>query len=463
MIQKAIIEEKLNRYEMRVRIPVYNKAKTDPTATPTEQLYIARIQTLPGCSPSYKVDDVVLVTFENDLISKPIIIGLLYREGMEIRTTDIVADTLSVNVNATLTNDTILGDVTPEEIKKLSDKYTNNVAGVLIEYALSTSAYEFNGISPWSVTVPTMDAFGNYIWQRTTITYENGSITRTISCISDTTHVYYQVEEPINPLLGDIWYNLETGQVKRYVNAGENPVECIEEFISEGPPSQTFQVSNPITVSSDYPMDVTVTLNSVSIPKTYTVSNSYITIDTYAFTLLSGDFTNLQQQSIVSVTYYTAVDWMDVTNTSLREALSATALLKLQMYNQLAAVNSQVEANYGEFGDFRQLYDQHVNISDSAITISAKAPGQVTNEDLQLLLQATALAFLVNKNVVSYMSNTSLLIPKAKILNYLLFGQNDPSDTSGSNSVFTWVARANGNMALKYMPAGTNTNVPSNI
>ena len=77
MLQKAIIEKKIDKYSMKVRIPVYNKIKSDPTATPTEELYTAIIQTLPGCSPVYQEGDLVLVEFENDNISLPVIIALV--------------------------------------------------------------------------------------------------------------------------------------------------------------------------------------------------------------------------------------------------------------------------------------------------------------------------------------------------------------------------------------------------
>ena len=73
MLQKAIIEKKLDKYSMKVRIPVYNKVKSDPTATPTNEFYTATIQTLPGCSPNYQEGDVVIVDFENDDVSFPII------------------------------------------------------------------------------------------------------------------------------------------------------------------------------------------------------------------------------------------------------------------------------------------------------------------------------------------------------------------------------------------------------
>ena len=95
MIQKAIIEQKIDKYSMRVRIPVYNKIKSDPTATPIDELYVASIQTLPGCSPNYQEGDVVLVDFENDNIAYPVIIGLLYRQDMSEGSTDITADFVS--------------------------------------------------------------------------------------------------------------------------------------------------------------------------------------------------------------------------------------------------------------------------------------------------------------------------------------------------------------------------------
>lgn len=182
MLQKAIIEKKLDKYSMKVRIPVYNKVKSDPTATPTNELYTATIQTLPGCSPNYQEGDVVIVDFENDDLSFPIIIGLLYREGMPEGSTDITADSLVVNVNTNLSENTLIGEVTPDSLKKLNDKYSNNVKAISIEYSLSNYQDHYDSFSNWSEQAPQYWP-GKFMWQRTTVTYEDGTIMRSMTCI----------------------------------------------------------------------------------------------------------------------------------------------------------------------------------------------------------------------------------------------------------------------------------------
>lgn len=182
MLQKAIIEKKLDKYSMKVRIPVYNKVKSDPTATPTNELYTATIQTLPGCSPNYQEGDVVIVDFENDDLSFPIIIGLLYREHMPQGSTDITADSLVVNVNTNLSENTLIGEVTPESLKKLNDKYSNNVKAISIEYSLSNYQDHYDSFSNWSEQAPQYWP-GKFMWQRTTVTYEDGTTMRSMTCI----------------------------------------------------------------------------------------------------------------------------------------------------------------------------------------------------------------------------------------------------------------------------------------
>lgn len=182
MLQKAIIEKKLDKYSMKVRIPVYNKVKSDPTATPTNELCTATIQTLPGCSPNYQEGDVVIVDFENDNLSFPIIIGLLYREHMPPGSTDITADSLVVNVNTNLSENTLIGEVTPESLKKLNDKYSNNVKAISIQYSLSNYQDHYDSFSNWSEQAPQYWP-GKFMWQRTTVTYEDGTIMRSMTCI----------------------------------------------------------------------------------------------------------------------------------------------------------------------------------------------------------------------------------------------------------------------------------------
>lgn len=221
MLQKAIIEKKLDKYSMKVRIPVYNKVKSDPTATPTNELYTATIQTLPGCSPNYQEGDVVIVDFENDDLSFPIIIGLLYREHMPQGSTDITADSLVVNVNTSLSENTLIGEVTPESLKKLNDKYSNNVKAISIEYSLSNYQDHYDSFSNWSEQAPQYWP-GKFMWQRTTVTYENDTITRSMTCIQgakdesgsisiEETYVKYAVSNngttPPSTSEPNVWYN----------------------------------------------------------------------------------------------------------------------------------------------------------------------------------------------------------------------------------------------------------------
>lgn len=80
MLQKGIIETIENKYTAKVRIPKYDKIVSDATSTKTEDLATGIICTLPGMNITYSEGDVVLVDFENDELSKPVILGLLYRE-----------------------------------------------------------------------------------------------------------------------------------------------------------------------------------------------------------------------------------------------------------------------------------------------------------------------------------------------------------------------------------------------
>ena len=78
MIQKAIVEAVLNDYQVKVRIPKYDKMSYDGASY--EELSTAIICSTPGTLVNYSAGDVVLVSFENDEISKPVVLGLLYTD-----------------------------------------------------------------------------------------------------------------------------------------------------------------------------------------------------------------------------------------------------------------------------------------------------------------------------------------------------------------------------------------------
>lgn len=80
MLQKGIIETIEDQYTAKVRVPKYDKLESSATGTKKEDLAVGIVCTLPGMNITYAVGDIVLVDFENDELSKPVILGLLYRD-----------------------------------------------------------------------------------------------------------------------------------------------------------------------------------------------------------------------------------------------------------------------------------------------------------------------------------------------------------------------------------------------
>lgn len=102
MIQKAIVESIENDYQIKVRIPKYDKMSIDGFSY--NDLSTSIICTSPGTLVNYSVGDIVLVGFENDELNKPVILGLLYTEnntGQSIKFPEISSklNTLNTAVN----------------------------------------------------------------------------------------------------------------------------------------------------------------------------------------------------------------------------------------------------------------------------------------------------------------------------------------------------------------------------
>lgn len=104
MIQKGIIESILSSYEYKVRIPRYDKLVTTPGGVPTENLSSAIVCAVPGTKVAFMENDIVLVGFENNELTKPVILGLLYRENSSQadQFNSIAAQTLLSSLEKTL-------------------------------------------------------------------------------------------------------------------------------------------------------------------------------------------------------------------------------------------------------------------------------------------------------------------------------------------------------------------------
>lgn len=101
MICKAIVDEVISPFQVRVRIPIYHKIESSPYATPRSNLPIASVCVLPGAEVAFKRGDVVFVGFELDELDNPIILGVLSRENVP-SSSNIKALSLKVDVNCDL-------------------------------------------------------------------------------------------------------------------------------------------------------------------------------------------------------------------------------------------------------------------------------------------------------------------------------------------------------------------------
>ena len=119
MLTKGIVEEITTPYSIKVRLPIYDKLKDAPNATSTENLSQAIICALPNSSNHVSLGDIVIVGFEDNDTSKPIILGTLFCENLPRTYEDLDVRVFTTHSTTKLFDQTSIGKVTPEEIKSL--------------------------------------------------------------------------------------------------------------------------------------------------------------------------------------------------------------------------------------------------------------------------------------------------------------------------------------------------------
>ena len=109
MITRAIVEEVLTPFKVRVRIPLLNRLANTPLATKKEDLDTAVICSLPSCYVNIKEGDIVFVAFEDNVQSKVVVLGHLSMEGVTSYAS-ISLNELCVASEAKLPSNTTIGD-----------------------------------------------------------------------------------------------------------------------------------------------------------------------------------------------------------------------------------------------------------------------------------------------------------------------------------------------------------------
>lgn len=113
MLVKGIIMSQLQTgsNKVKVRLPCFESAGVDKKI-----IVQALIAYNPGNLFSYRVGDVVIVSFENNQVDQPIILGKLFVEAEDKASNFSYANSLEVTEKAKLPANTMLGDLTYDEL-----------------------------------------------------------------------------------------------------------------------------------------------------------------------------------------------------------------------------------------------------------------------------------------------------------------------------------------------------------
>ena len=119
MVTKAIIEEVINNYQVKVRIPILDSTENFSTSTSQVELSTAIVCVQPRSTFVPEVGDIVIVSFEDNDKGKPIIIGCLFKESDNLSQVDLTARNLTVNEGTVLSKNTQIGDIDYNQLKYL--------------------------------------------------------------------------------------------------------------------------------------------------------------------------------------------------------------------------------------------------------------------------------------------------------------------------------------------------------
>jgi archaellum component FlaC len=148
MLTKAIIQEVLTPYSIRIRIPSVNKIEGVNGSTPNNELYIAAVCSLPKFIIDPRVGDIVVVGFEDNDMSNPIVLGYLSKSSGNMSIADIVCNDFEATGEIKLSKDTSIGEVTPINIESLKNQKENiNDEFNIVKNSIDTIKSEIKGLS----------------------------------------------------------------------------------------------------------------------------------------------------------------------------------------------------------------------------------------------------------------------------------------------------------------------------
>lgn len=139
MFTKAVIEEVISANRVRVRIPIFDKIASVTNSTPFEELSEATICTLPGAKDNCKVGDIVYVTFEDNDVGRPVVVGYLQREYDTGTLPSLKVGSFTAEGEVVLPGTTTIGNINFKNLSQL-EELDENVQKTLDQLGITTQS-----------------------------------------------------------------------------------------------------------------------------------------------------------------------------------------------------------------------------------------------------------------------------------------------------------------------------------
>lgn len=136
-MERAYVTQILDPHHAVVRIPSINKAEKAAGATPDDELAVAVIAAPSGTHVEFSSGDAVLVDFETEDFSRPIIVGSLFNQKTKNQQNIFKVNRLEALESCVLPFNTSIGDVTKDNLKLL--KGLDLGKGVLLKDWIKTT------------------------------------------------------------------------------------------------------------------------------------------------------------------------------------------------------------------------------------------------------------------------------------------------------------------------------------
>lgn len=116
MITRAIVEQVIDSFHVKIRVPSIDRVQSSNLHTSTENLNTATYAGVPGCEVNLQPGDVVIVHIGAEDAT---ILGYLYRNESINKRSSFNLESLNVSDTVNLPFQTSIGDVTSNDISKL--------------------------------------------------------------------------------------------------------------------------------------------------------------------------------------------------------------------------------------------------------------------------------------------------------------------------------------------------------